>query len=346
MTMQEKKAYSVAELAEKVGVPRTTITDWLNRFSPYMESEMRGRRKVFTDSALAILIEIAGLRDLGRSTHEIERELALRHPVQAEVHQEPPPEPVPDDAANALVAPAARLQAEELVRVLNGEFKCLAQSLEQSRGDAEKLARKAVRWQFGVAILLLALGIAAGAAALHIAARISSQNTRIDSGNRRLNDLQLSTSMLVDELKKCETRIGEQDRKLDEMVVILDKSRQDYQRNTEKLHRELREQQAAFEAELKKQSENASEKHQAELTRMREDFAARQLEFLQRQEKIAAMRDEIARAEHSLKTAAEKLERREQELREREKKLEQSQDKPDSPGMEKGAAIADVKPAE
>jgi DNA-binding transcriptional MerR regulator len=355
--MQEKKVYSVAELAEKVGVPRTTITDWLNRFAQYMESEMRGKRKVFTEAALAVLVEIAKLRDLGRSTYEIESDLAARHPVQAEIHQEPPPPPSSASApvepsveagadTGALVAPAARLQAEELVRLMNGELKGLAQSLEQNQADAAKFARKAFRWQCGVAVLLLLLAVAAGAAALLIYNHIAVQNSRIDSGNRQLNDLQLSTSLLVDELKKREGQIGEQGRKLDDMVVTLDRSREDYRRNVEKLSKELREQQAVFEVELKKQSENAAGKHQSELTRMREDFAARQLEFLRQQEKIAAMRDEIAKNEQSLKAASEKLERREQQLRDREKQLNPPSDKPETAAKpdEQGAKAADVKP--
>ncbi len=329
--MEEKKVYSVAELAEKVGVPRTTITDWLNRYSQYMESEMRGKRKVFTEPALTVLTEIAKLRDLGQSTYEIERELAGRHPVQAEVHQEPPPAPVPaspssetipEDGGNALVPPSARIQAEELTRLLNGELKGLAQSLEQNQLDAQKLARKAIQWQLAVAVLLLIFGIAAAVVALHVSRHIAGQNSRIDSGNKRINDLQTSTVMLVDELKKRETRIDEQGRKIENMVVVLDKSRADYQQNVEKLRKELSEQQAAFEIELKKQSLNAAEKHQAELTRLREDFAARQLEFLRKQEKITETRAEMAKTESSLKAAAEKLERREQELQAREKELD------------------------
>ncbi len=324
--MEEKKVYSVAELAEKVGVPRTTITDWLNRYAQYMESEMRGRRKVFTESALTVLTEIAKLRDLGRSTYEIEQELTGHHPVQAEVHQEPPSssssEPVPEDGGNALVPPSARIQAEELTRLLNGELKGLAQSLEQNQLDAQKLARKAIQWQFAVAVLLLIFGIAAAIVALHVSRHIAGQNSRIDSGNQRINDLQTSTSMLVDELKKRESRIDEQGRKIENMVVVLDKSRADYQQNVEKLRKELSEQQTAFETELKKQSLNAAEKHQAELTRLREDFAARQLEFLRKQEKIAETRAEMAKTESSLKAAAENLKRREQELKAREKELD------------------------
>ncbi len=321
--MEEKKVYSVADLAEKVGVPRTTITDWLNRFSQYMESEMRGKRKVFTDAALNVLSEIAKLRDLGHSTYDIERELAKSHPVQAELHQESAVEPGTDDAEapvegseNALVAPVARIQAEEFSKMLNNELARLTQSLEQNQIEAKKLAKSTLRWQIGAIALLAFMAVAAIVAAIWFNNHISTQRAEINSGNQQINDLKLSTSVLVDELKERKTQIQEQGQKLDNMVVVLDKSRQDYQENVDKLRKELGEQQTKFEEELKKQSESATEKYQAELTRMREEFTKQQLEFLQNQEKKS-------KSEAELKAAAEQLEQKDRELKEREQKLEE-----------------------
>ena len=40
-----KKTYSISELAVQLQLPRTTINDWLKSFAPYLEFEMRGKRK-------------------------------------------------------------------------------------------------------------------------------------------------------------------------------------------------------------------------------------------------------------------------------------------------------------
>ena len=44
--MNEKKTYSIVELAEMLNVPRTTLNDWLTRFYQYIECETRGKRRV------------------------------------------------------------------------------------------------------------------------------------------------------------------------------------------------------------------------------------------------------------------------------------------------------------
>ena len=41
------KNYTVMELAEQIGVPRTTINDWLARYSMYIDTVAQGKRKVY-----------------------------------------------------------------------------------------------------------------------------------------------------------------------------------------------------------------------------------------------------------------------------------------------------------
>ena len=82
--MENEKKYSVIELAELLGVPRTTINDWLSKYSMYIDFTVQGKRRVYTDSSLAVLKEISELRNSGMSSVDIEAELAKRHPVRAE----------------------------------------------------------------------------------------------------------------------------------------------------------------------------------------------------------------------------------------------------------------------
>ena len=74
--MKSEKVFSVADIAKKIEIPRTTLNEWLNRYPQFIESRTRGKRKVYTEKAVETLREIAALRDYGRSAVEIEQELA------------------------------------------------------------------------------------------------------------------------------------------------------------------------------------------------------------------------------------------------------------------------------
>ena len=44
--MGTEKKYSVIELAELLGVPRTTINDWRSKYSMYIDFTVQGKRRV------------------------------------------------------------------------------------------------------------------------------------------------------------------------------------------------------------------------------------------------------------------------------------------------------------
>lgn len=94
--MAEEKKYSVIELAEIIGVPRTTINDWLGRYSQYIDFVMQGKRRAYTESSVQVLKEVSELRNAGKSSFEIENELAKRYAVHAEPA---PPEQEGEDSA-------------------------------------------------------------------------------------------------------------------------------------------------------------------------------------------------------------------------------------------------------
>lgn len=82
MNEESGKKYTVMELAELVGVPRTTINDWLAKYTIYIQSVQQGRRRLYTESALAVLKKIASLRLNGLGTAEIEAELGATCAIQ------------------------------------------------------------------------------------------------------------------------------------------------------------------------------------------------------------------------------------------------------------------------
>ena len=78
----EEKTYTVMELAETLGAARTTVNDWLARYTQYIDFKMVGRRRVYTEATLAALRAISELRNKGLAGPEIETELAKTHAVR------------------------------------------------------------------------------------------------------------------------------------------------------------------------------------------------------------------------------------------------------------------------
>ena len=108
----EKNTYSIAALAAELQVPRTTVNDWLSRYADFMDSELSGRRRLYTARTLSVLREIAALRDQGSSGAEIEDLLARRHGVRpdvaaAEAAPERPAPEAPTEAPTAAPTAAA-----------------------------------------------------------------------------------------------------------------------------------------------------------------------------------------------------------------------------------------------
>lgn len=83
-----KSFYSVSDLGEKLNVPRTTINDYLARYGHYIEFEIHGKRKVYTDKSLEILREIANMRAGNTAFYDIEQYLMQKYPVQPDLHQD------------------------------------------------------------------------------------------------------------------------------------------------------------------------------------------------------------------------------------------------------------------
>ena len=88
MNPENQNLYSISDLADQVGVPRTTITDWLGKYSRFIELQTQGRRRFYTDRTLSVLCKVAELRTAGRSIGDIDGELERIFPVHPTV--EPP----------------------------------------------------------------------------------------------------------------------------------------------------------------------------------------------------------------------------------------------------------------
>ena len=102
--MKNEGRFSGSDLAEMLKVPRTTINDWISRYSQYIEFKLQGKRRIYTQASADVLKEISDLRDKGLSSFDIEAELAKYRPVHAE--QLPPVEETPEETTSNVKFPS------------------------------------------------------------------------------------------------------------------------------------------------------------------------------------------------------------------------------------------------
>ena len=115
----DKKLYSVSDLAASLDVPRTTVNDWLKKYDRYIDFEVRGRRKVYTDASLAVLKIISAAKDGGTGSAELEAELASRCAVRPEIPplpEEGESDPAPSGGEDVRHLPAVNFDVGNFLR--------------------------------------------------------------------------------------------------------------------------------------------------------------------------------------------------------------------------------------
>lgn len=309
--MNEKKAYTIVELAEALNVPRTTLNDWLTRFYQYIECETRGKRKVYFDTSLEVLKEISELRNTGLASPEIEVELAKRHPVHAEIAPPTPEgleggEQPQNEETQEMMPPVVRKQTEEIGRMLGKELQNIAERLEASKNQNKSFARKTMRWYILALLLIVAMGATAIIVTLKAAELLKMQDSKIDNSRLILGKIDLQNNSIVKELQQRDQLIAKQNQDLQRMSIMLDKNSGDYQKNIEKLQSELNQQREDFKNMVDKASKNADTKTSGELAAMKDYLAKEKLEYVQKIETLSKENAERSTQIEQLKANMEK----------------------------------------
>lgn len=260
--MNPEKTYLVSDLASELGVPRTTVNDWLRIYGDYLESDVRGKRRVYPERTLAILKEIKAMREQDRTQGMIEEFLADRYGIR--------PEPVvpEDEPASAAPGPEkgpepAAPAAEALMRP-DPELRNLFQRMLEQENERRDAVRRTVRSMFASAVAILLLTALFG---LGIAYHF---HTKLAERLAELRKTQEAARNAEDEHAK----------KLAALTVSLDRAQQDYRRECDKLKAALAEQKREADralAELKKSEEG---RRAAEIAELRRTFAAGQTALL------------------------------------------------------------------
>ena len=349
------KNYTVMELAEQIGVPRTTINDWLGRYSQYIDTVQQGKRKVYPESALAVLREIAALRNSGKAFTEIETELSAKHPIRAvpvppqEEPAEPKkpaasqsPEKEPQPAAGEGFALIARQQSEEIGKLIGESFRNMDDRIRELESISASQRRMSYFWL--AACILFLLILAGGAYFAWDRLEIARAE------NRQLVRRQAESSEKISALK--------------EQSVALIAGNESFKANIAKLESEMKEQKKAFENNLQQESKRLQELHQAQekallserdraLMRVREQemkLALEKEKFTAERLKLLDQLAELKRQKEALQAEQEKLRQAEEQKRQEEARRAEEvkrQEEARRAGEQKGQSPAkpEVKPA-
>ena len=342
----ENRRFLASDLSQELELPRSTINDWLTRYAEYLESENWGKRRFYSEKSLNNLREIAELRNAGKSSFEIEQQLAARYGIRPEVaHPEEPetavaeaPTAPRDPEENSASAPGEgetlpmlRPAFDEMSSQFTREFTALAAKFEELGRERRRMFRR--MWFAGLAImaaaLLLLLLLGAALWTLHGKFERSKAESTAAMATLTRDGEKLSGQL--------ESIRAEQRRETEKLGVMLDRSRADFQRNAERLGSELAEQRKGFEHRIAELSADAEKKLQTETLRLKEEFARKQQQELR--EQAAAYEKKLREAEAGVAAAkgdADRARKESGELRHRLEQLEKSRSaEVESPGAAK-----------
>ena len=352
MNSDNRNLYSISDLADQVGVPRTTITDWLGKYARFIELQTQGRRRFYTDRTLSVLCKIAELRTAGRSIGDIDGELERIFPVHPTV--EPPDAsaqdgPGTDPAASASGAAAPGQQtfpvvkqenSDELYDLFGAKFADLCDAMSAVNRKADVSARR-LRLMLASAVMLIV--VLAGILALFYVNFLVQRDQTVASRDAATAIAALSAGSETRE-NALRTDLGGLSGNVSGLTGTVSGMNDDLR----KIQADLPAQRAAFEAaieELKRNSGTALEtqkaQFEAQIALEKEKFAAERLDLLRQ---IDSLKERLNQSVSGEPARAEELRRLRDELVSLSGKTEELQQKNKS--LEDDLAAANRRAAE
>ena len=305
--MTEAKCYTVMELAEKVGVPRTTINDWLGKYSTYIGFVMQGKRRVYTENTLSVLLKVSELRAAMKSSFEIEQELAsiyAIHPEFAEetVEEQPAaqnidsvpnenvtetlPQPMNPQISAEEYALAVKQQTDELTSLLGERFRDILTKMDDIEDNAKKNGTRAKLFSL-LTILLILVILLGGHYFWQLTEKMHKASMQKD---KSIQELQTKTQDL-----RARTQ-------------ALQAGTDAMNKNLQQILKDIPAQQKAFDKALKENKESYEKLQAAERDRFAAEQLARLKEMEQLKQKLKQAEDARKNAEKSLQNAKKETE--------------------------------------
>ena len=217
--MATGKKYSVSELADLIGVPRTSINDWLSRYTQYIDFKLQGKRKIYLESTVKVLKEISELRNSGLSSFDIEEELVKRHPVHGEVSGpgDATAESSTDEPPEQF-AMIARQQTDEIAKLISDHLQNIALRIDDIETANRQANSRANRW-YGFAIILALVLLIVGLIATVKIEKGLQKNSKLEKKNLSLNN-QLDNADKAIDLRETELKKSSEKVVLDRKSVV------------------------------------------------------------------------------------------------------------------------------
>ena len=321
MNNENPSLYSISDLADQVGVPRTTITDWLGKYARFIELQTQGRRRFYTDRTLAVLCKIAELRTAGRSIGDIDGELERIFPVHPTV--EPSESPGGEEADTAASGEAnganpnpqtypvmKQENSDELYDLLGTKFSDLCDAMNAVNRKADVSAR---RLRLMLAASVMVIVVLAGLLALFYVNFLVQRD-----GTAANRDAASAIAALSAGSETRENALRADVGGLSGSVSGMEGRMSGMNDELQKLRADLPAQRAAFEAaieEMKKSSGSAMEaqkaQFEAQIALEKERFAAERLKLLQQ---IESMQERLDQAAAGVPAREEELRKLREEL--------------------------------
>ena len=230
--MTDKKNYLVSDLASELGVPRTTLNDWLKRYDRYLPSEITGRRRTYTAAALEVLVFVNKMRNDGLSANKIEVELekifAVRPDEVVESEQETtaqPPVGTEDEKNDGAEPSLPALRREEYERFLG---------TVEDFSRMEKVRRRSALYVWTVILLIAAFSLST---AWYMARLVKLQA----AGNMRLAAIQKENAAARDAMAAADRAgkkaISSQNKEISELKksIVSNSAKEQAEREKESL---------------------------------------------------------------------------------------------------------------
>ncbi|MBQ9788292.1 MAG: MerR family transcriptional regulator [Lentisphaeria bacterium] len=310
--MESKQSYSVSELAAILNLPRTTINDWLSKYARFLDTELKGKRKVYSANSLAVLKDIANFRNNGIQLPDIDKLLEDKYGIHGEIQDENLTDKSDenkqnDGASSSSELPAQTVNSEEMTILVKNQFEELLLRMEEVNKSRNSAIRRANAFLAMLFILLFVLLGAGGFLGLKMfAISVQSDNAaqkaelkrdytamqknltdKFIENNRQISDLSEKTSADLENI------VSNLNNKNDELKKELDAQRLELKKLLE---------------ELKAENKNL----EAEAIKKREEYAAKQLEILENMRKNQAelekIKNELTESRKSEAALREKLE--------------------------------------
>ncbi|MBQ9502995.1 MAG: MerR family transcriptional regulator [Lentisphaeria bacterium] len=311
------KLYSVSDLAASLNVPRTTVNDWLRKYDRYIDFEMRGRRKVYTDSSLEVLKIISSARDGGTGASELEAELAARCAVRPEISPLHGEGPLPPEAA-----PASGGEDGSNLPAVNFDVRNFLHEFEQRENWQTRTRRRG----FLIVSVLLVLLLIVSCVSLLLLGQLLTLRESSRNLESRLAASQNETKLLREKTEK-EFRA---------IAAKVDAAERSGSTASAELRRSLEARRGQFEAALA-QMEKAAKFRDREIVRLEKENSRLKAELDTAAQLLNSRQNALTRTEGELAKAGLKI-------RELEKRL--SSPEKEKPSSVKAALPAKDAPAE